>query len=68
MANITNQEVLELMDKKGLTIFQVIDVIIEANHLIGVGIIDLENIIKQYLREKASKVNKTPKGMEALND
>jgi hypothetical protein len=65
---ITNEEIFKLMDERGLTIFQVIDVIIDSNHLVGVGIISLEEMIVKYIHEKAQKVNKTPKYPEALND
>lgn len=46
--NITNEEIFKLMDERNMTIFQVIEVIIESNHLIGVGIIDLQDMVNEY--------------------
>lgn len=68
MGKISNNEILTLMQDCDLDIFQVIDVIVEANGLVGVGLIDLENMIVLYIREKAQKVSKTPRYPEAMND
>ncbi len=68
VGSISDDEVLKLMEDRNLNIFQVIDVIIDANHLVGVGIVSLEDMIVKHIRSRAKKVNKTPKYPEALND
>ena len=40
-SQITNKEILELMEKRGLTLEKVIDTIVDANGLIGVGLVTL---------------------------
>lgn len=49
---ITNEEILDLIDNRGLSIEQVIDVIIEDNALIGVGLISLKKYINDYITYK----------------
>ena len=45
---ITNEEILELMINKGLTIEKVIDAIVDHNHIIGVGLITLAETFYLY--------------------
>jgi hypothetical protein len=68
MKRLSSEEILTLMKDRDLDVLQVIDVVIETNHLIGVGLVDLENLVTDYIREKCKEVSKTPRGMEMLND
>lgn len=40
-SQITPEEIYELIDKRGLTVDKVIDVVVDANGFIGVGLISL---------------------------
>lgn len=55
------EEVEKLILEKGLTLADVIDVVIELNGVIGVGLITLAEEISDYIRE-------TPKRKSASND
>lgn len=48
MSQITNEEVLTLMFKRGLTVEQAIDVVVDVNGFIGVGLISLGDQFKKY--------------------
>ena len=46
------EEIKQLIIKKGLTIEQVIDAVIELNSLIGVGLITLSDHIDSHIKSK----------------
>lgn len=50
MSKITNEEVFELMKNRGLTVKQCIDVVIQENAIIGVGLISLNDNISEYIK------------------
>lgn len=56
---ITQQEIYDLFIKRGLTIEKVIDVIIDTNHIIGVGLITLGDTIREYACQN-KKLRETP--------
>lgn len=45
---ITNEEILQLIVERGLTVERVIDTIVDANKLIGVGLVSLGETLKYY--------------------
>lgn len=49
---ITNEEVKELILKHGLTIQQVIDVVIDLNKFVGVGLITLADQLTKHIHSK----------------
>lgn len=54
MEKITKEEIKELILNKDLTITDVIDVVIEINAFVGVGLIILGDGLKQYIYQKIS--------------
>lgn len=50
---ITNEEVKRLILEEGLILSQVIDVVVEINSYIGVGIYSLGDDLRDYCRSKA---------------
>ena len=51
---ITKKEIERLILEEDLVITDVIDVCIELNEIIGVGLITLGNTLKEYCRKKIS--------------
>lgn len=47
---ITTDEIITLMIERGLTIQKVIDAAIEANGIVGVGLITLEDLVSGHIR------------------
>lgn len=52
---LSNKEILNLVLNNGLTITDVIDVVIEYNGIIGVGLITLGEQLERYVVDKISK-------------
>ena len=56
---MTKEEIKELLSNKvlneGLTITDLIDVVVELNGIIGVGLITLGNQLKDYCESKINK-------------
>lgn len=52
MANITHDQIFNLMDKKNMTIFQVIDVIIESNGFDPSQITHFRTMVDEYIHNK----------------
>ena len=52
---MTKEEIKELVLKRGLDVYDVIDVVIELNGLIGVGLITLGDNLKDYTVKKIQK-------------
>ena len=50
--DITKDEIKELMLEHGLNIEDVLEVLIEANGIIGVGLISLANNISDHIKEQ----------------
>ena len=51
---ITKDEIRELVEENGLTITDLIDVVIEINGIIGVGLITLGDQLRKYVYNKSS--------------
>jgi hypothetical protein len=49
---MSKEELLDLVITKGLTIEQLIDVVVEYNGIIGVGLITLGDQLKKYCTDK----------------
>ena len=49
---MSKEELLDLVITKGLTIEQLIDVVVEYNGIIGVGLVALGDHIKEYCTDK----------------
>jgi hypothetical protein len=49
MKEITQEEILELLLKRGLTIEKVIDAVVDVNGIIGVGLISLGDKLQDYV-------------------
>jgi hypothetical protein len=52
---ITHEEIEELIRSKGLTVQDVIDVVIDINGIIGVGLITLGGNLNNYCKSKIRK-------------
>ena len=56
---MTKEEIKELLSNKvlneGLTITDLIDVVVELNGIVGVGLITLGNQLKDYCESKINK-------------
>ena len=52
---MAKQEIEKLVLEKGLTITDLIDVVVELNGIIGVGLITLGQNLNQYCVEKIKK-------------
>jgi len=52
---ITQEEVFSLIKDRGLTIEKVLDVIIDANRFVGVGLISLGDQMKEYVYNHPEK-------------
>jgi hypothetical protein len=68
---ITQEEVLDLMIRRNLTIEKVIDASIDGNGIIGVGLITLGDYLKNYLyghpqRRFSKKIELTKDQIELL--
>lgn len=46
---ISQQEIYDLMKNRGLTVEKVLDVVIDVNGWIGVGLITLGDLFKDYI-------------------
>ena len=54
-AEITNEEILQLVLENNLTITRLIDVVVKHNGIIGVGLITLGDQLKEYVNSKIEK-------------
>lgn len=52
---LSKEDVKELVLKHGLTLTQLIDVVIEINGFVGVGLISLGDNTKEYIYSKIEK-------------
>jgi len=55
METISKEEIKKLVLEKGLTITDVIDVVIEVNAIIGVGLITLGEQLDKYCMSKINR-------------
>lgn len=53
--DISQEEILRLMLQNGLTLEKVIDVVVDSNAIIGVGLISLGDSIKDYIYHHPEK-------------
>lgn len=53
---MTYEEIFKLMDERYLTIFQVIDAIIQSNGFGKKNLVDLENMVVKYIRAKGESI------------
>lgn len=53
---ISNEDVKVLVMKHGLTMTQLIDVVIEINGFVGVGLISLGEDTKNYIQDKIKPI------------
>ena len=53
--HLSKEDVKELIMKHGLTLTQLIDVVIEINGFVGVGLISLGDDTKNYIHGKIKK-------------
>ena len=53
---MTKEEIKDLILNKGLTITDVIDVVIELNGFVGVGLITLGKRLNDYVRDQIKPV------------
>lgn len=50
------ERIFELMDKKNMTIFQVIDVIIDSNNFTAGQITDFRTMVNEYIHGKWKEI------------